>query len=129
MRIDLDRRVRPQSQVALAQDDRVRGPKCFPSVVGCFVQVCRTSLRRKIWPKCVDDAVTVDPMPIGEREDLDEVGGSALCPGASRDGTVAEPHFEGPKCSDRDPDHAQSMLARPTIDKGARTTRTALRSQ
>jgi hypothetical protein len=60
-------------------------------------------------------------MPVGERKDLDEVGGSALRPGVSRDGTIAEPHLERPKSSDRDPDHAQSMLARPAIDKRART--------
>jgi hypothetical protein len=65
-RVDLNRRIRPESHLLAAQDNPLRRPQRAARVVRRLVEIRRPRLRGERGPQRIDDLLTVQALPAGE---------------------------------------------------------------
>jgi hypothetical protein len=66
-------------------------------VVGGLAQIGGTSVRLEVRPQGLQDLLPHQSMPVGQREQLDQLGGPSAGPRGFGDGSLADSHGELPE--------------------------------
>ena len=121
--IDDEVGVRPEGDLILVKGDRVLRPERRSRVVSGLPKIRRARLGCEARPEGVDDLLAVQLVPRRKREQLHEVGRTAVLPRAGRHEASVDRDLEAAQNADLDASHAGRMQPLAPASKTASSMR------